>query len=40
MIGLVGERRATSTNPAARNADARPVHTNAAGAVSWAGSTG
>jgi hypothetical protein len=31
MIGRVTERRATSSNPASRNAEAVPVHRKASG---------
>src|SRR5436190_1028130 len=40
MIGRAGDRRATSTKPARSNADARPVHANAAGIVSEYGTYG
>ena len=40
MIGRVRERRATSVNPALRNAEARPVQANVAGIVGLYGSTG
>ncbi len=40
MIGRVGERRATSWNPAFRKADGIPVHAKAAGIGFSTGSTG
>jgi len=40
MIGRVSDRRATSTNPALRNADAMPVKANTVGMLSVFGWTG
>lgn len=40
MIGRPGERRATSTNPAAANDEAKPVQANASGMAPERGSTG
>jgi hypothetical protein len=40
MIGLISERRRTSTKPTLWNAEARPVHAKASGMPACLGSTG